>query len=118
MKDMRNAMTHGTKTGNAIGRPRKIFNRDEVVRLRETGLSIEKMLELWFESFKRSATYRQCSRPIPADREEEQHKQVCCACSRHRLYLLAAALASAITAQLVAAAEIDWSGPCGKSLSK
>jgi putative DNA-invertase from lambdoid prophage Rac len=27
----------------AIGRPRRIFDRDEVVRLRETGLSIEKI---------------------------------------------------------------------------
>jgi putative DNA-invertase from lambdoid prophage Rac len=40
---MRAAKTHGTKTGNAIGRPRRIFNRDEVVRLRETGLSIERI---------------------------------------------------------------------------
>jgi len=40
---MRPAKTHGTKTGNAIGRPRRIFNRDEVVRLRETGLSIERI---------------------------------------------------------------------------
>jgi len=40
---MRAAKAHGTKTGNAIGRPRRIFNRDEVVRLRETGLSIERI---------------------------------------------------------------------------
>ncbi len=40
---MKAAKTHGTKTGNAIGRPRRIFNHDEVVRLRETGLSIEKI---------------------------------------------------------------------------
>jgi DNA invertase Pin-like site-specific DNA recombinase len=40
---MRAAKTHGTKTGNAIGRPRRIFNRDEVARLRETGLSIERI---------------------------------------------------------------------------
>jgi hypothetical protein len=40
---MKAAKTHGTKTGNAIGRPRRIFNRDEVVRLRESGLSIEKI---------------------------------------------------------------------------
>jgi DNA invertase Pin-like site-specific DNA recombinase len=40
---MRAAKTHGTKTGNAIGRPRWVFNRDEVVRLRETGLSIERI---------------------------------------------------------------------------
>lgn len=38
---MKAAKTHGTKTGNPIGRPRRIFNRDEVLRLRETGLSIE-----------------------------------------------------------------------------
>ena len=42
---MKAAKTHGTKTGNAVGRPRRIFNRDEVVRLRETGLSIEKISE-------------------------------------------------------------------------
>ncbi|HLG99508.1 MAG TPA: recombinase family protein [Bryobacteraceae bacterium] len=40
---MRAAKAHGTKTGNTIGRPRRIFNRDEVIRLRETGLSIEKI---------------------------------------------------------------------------
>ncbi len=40
---MKAAETHGRKTGNAIGRPRRIFNRDEVVRLRGTGLSIEKI---------------------------------------------------------------------------
>ncbi|MBZ5609696.1 MAG: recombinase family protein [Acidobacteriia bacterium] len=40
---MKAAKAHGTKTGNAIGRPRRIFNRDEVVRLRESGLSIEKI---------------------------------------------------------------------------
>jgi putative DNA-invertase from lambdoid prophage Rac len=40
---MRAAKAHGTKTGNAIGRPRRIFDRDEVVRLRKTGLSIERV---------------------------------------------------------------------------
>ena len=42
---MKAAKTYGTKTGNAIGRPRRIFNRDEVVRLRGTGLSIEKIAD-------------------------------------------------------------------------
>jgi DNA invertase Pin-like site-specific DNA recombinase len=42
---MKAAQKHGTKTGNAIGRPRRIFNRDEVVRLRETGLSIERIAQ-------------------------------------------------------------------------
>ena len=37
---MRAAKTHGTKTGNAIGRPRRVFDRTEVVRLRAAGLSI------------------------------------------------------------------------------
>jgi DNA invertase Pin-like site-specific DNA recombinase len=37
------ARHHGTKTGNAIGRPRRIFDRSEVVRLRDSGLSIEKI---------------------------------------------------------------------------
>ena len=40
---MKSARKHGTKTGNAIGRPRRIFDRDEVARLRATGLSIEKI---------------------------------------------------------------------------
>ena len=40
---MKAARKHGTKTGNAIGRPRRIFDRDEVARLRATGLSIEKI---------------------------------------------------------------------------
>jgi len=38
---MRAAKTHGTKTGNAIGRPRRVFDRAEVVRLRTAGRSIE-----------------------------------------------------------------------------
>ena len=37
---MRAAKTHGTKTGNAIGRPRRVFDRAEVVRLRAAGLTI------------------------------------------------------------------------------
>jgi DNA invertase Pin-like site-specific DNA recombinase len=40
---MEYARRHGTKSGNAIGRPRRIFDRSEVVRLRESGLSIEKI---------------------------------------------------------------------------
>jgi DNA invertase Pin-like site-specific DNA recombinase len=40
---MKSARKHGTKTGKPIGRPRRIFDRSEVVRLRETGLSIEKV---------------------------------------------------------------------------
>jgi putative DNA-invertase from lambdoid prophage Rac len=40
---MRAAKAHGTKTGNAIGRPRRIFDRSEVVRLRAAGLSIERV---------------------------------------------------------------------------
>lgn len=35
------ARHHGTKTGNAIGRPRRIFDRSEVARLRDDGLSIQ-----------------------------------------------------------------------------
>lgn len=38
---MKAARRHGTKSGNPIGRPRGIFNRDEVLRLRRTGVSIE-----------------------------------------------------------------------------
>jgi hypothetical protein len=37
------ARHHGTKTGNAIGRPRRIFDRSEVVRRRDSGLSKEKI---------------------------------------------------------------------------
>ena len=40
---MEHARHHGTKTGNAIGRPKRIFDRTEVVRLRDCGLSIEKI---------------------------------------------------------------------------
>jgi putative DNA-invertase from lambdoid prophage Rac len=40
---MKAAKARGTKTGNAIGRPRRVFDRDEVVRLRKTGLSFEKI---------------------------------------------------------------------------
>jgi DNA invertase Pin-like site-specific DNA recombinase len=37
------ARTHGTKSGKAIGRPRLVFDREEVRRLRGEGLSIEKI---------------------------------------------------------------------------
>ena len=37
---MNAARKHGTKTGNPIGRLRRMFNHDEVVRLRGEGLSI------------------------------------------------------------------------------
>lgn len=40
---MEYARRHGTKSGNAIGRPRRIFDRFEVARLRASGLSIEKI---------------------------------------------------------------------------
>jgi DNA invertase Pin-like site-specific DNA recombinase len=40
---MEYARQHGTKSGNDIGRPRRVFDRAEVVRLRENGLSIEKI---------------------------------------------------------------------------
>jgi hypothetical protein len=40
---MEHARHHGTKTENAIGRPKRIFDRTEVVRLRDGGLSIEKI---------------------------------------------------------------------------
>src|ERR1019366_6942159 len=43
MAGMEYARRHGTKSGNAIGRPKRIFDRGEVVRLRESGLSIEKI---------------------------------------------------------------------------
>jgi DNA invertase Pin-like site-specific DNA recombinase len=37
------ARRHGTKSGNAIGRPKRIFDRSEVVGLRASGLSIERI---------------------------------------------------------------------------
>jgi DNA invertase Pin-like site-specific DNA recombinase len=37
------ARQHGTKSGNAIGRPKRIFDRSDVVRLRASGLSIERI---------------------------------------------------------------------------
>jgi DNA invertase Pin-like site-specific DNA recombinase len=40
---MEYARQHGTKSGNGIGRPKRIFDRGEVARLREGGLSIEKI---------------------------------------------------------------------------
>jgi hypothetical protein len=36
------ARRHGTKSGNAIGRPKRIFDRSEVIRLRASGLAIER----------------------------------------------------------------------------
>ena len=37
------ARQHGTKSGKAVGRPKRIFDRSEVARLRESGLSIERI---------------------------------------------------------------------------
>jgi DNA invertase Pin-like site-specific DNA recombinase len=40
---MRNAKARGTRSGKAIGRPRRVFNREEVFRLRQDGLSLVKI---------------------------------------------------------------------------
>jgi putative DNA-invertase from lambdoid prophage Rac len=40
---MRNAKARGTRSGKAIGRPRRVFNREEVFRLRQDGLSLAKI---------------------------------------------------------------------------
>jgi DNA invertase Pin-like site-specific DNA recombinase len=40
---MQYARQNGTKSGKAMGRPKRIFDRHEVVRLRELGMSIEKI---------------------------------------------------------------------------
>jgi putative DNA-invertase from lambdoid prophage Rac len=37
------ARQHGTKSGNAVGWPKRIFDRIEVIRLRNAGLSIERI---------------------------------------------------------------------------
>ena len=34
------AREHGTKSGRPVGRPKKIFDREEVVRLRQRGMSV------------------------------------------------------------------------------
>jgi putative DNA-invertase from lambdoid prophage Rac len=38
---MRNAKSKGTRSGKAIGRPRRVFDREEVLRLRQTGIAID-----------------------------------------------------------------------------
>jgi putative DNA-invertase from lambdoid prophage Rac len=40
---MRNAKAKGTRTGKPIGRPRRVFDRTEVLQLREVGLSLAKI---------------------------------------------------------------------------
>lgn len=40
---MKAAKARGTRTGNPIGRPRRVFSRDEVLRLRASGLSIDEI---------------------------------------------------------------------------
>jgi putative DNA-invertase from lambdoid prophage Rac len=40
---IRNAKAKGTRSGKAIGRPRRVFNRAEVLRLRQDGLSLAKI---------------------------------------------------------------------------
>ena len=37
---MRNAKSKGTRSGKAIGRPRRVFDREEVLRLRQDGVSM------------------------------------------------------------------------------
>jgi putative DNA-invertase from lambdoid prophage Rac len=37
---MRNAKSKGTRSGKAIGRPRRVFDRGEVLRLRQDGVSM------------------------------------------------------------------------------
>ncbi len=37
---MRNAKARGTRTGKPIGRPRRVFDRGEVLKLRQDGLSL------------------------------------------------------------------------------
>jgi DNA invertase Pin-like site-specific DNA recombinase len=37
---MRNAQSKGTRSGKAIGRPRRVFDREEVLRLRQDGVSM------------------------------------------------------------------------------
>src|ERR1700756_3303934 len=44
---MQAAKKHGTKTGNAIGRPRRVFDREEVGRLTETGPSFKREPRQW-----------------------------------------------------------------------
>jgi len=38
---MRNAKAKGTRTGKPIGRPRWVFDHEQVLQLRQDGLSIE-----------------------------------------------------------------------------
>jgi DNA invertase Pin-like site-specific DNA recombinase len=40
---MRSAKSKGTRSGKPIGRPRRVFNRGEVVRLRQDGVSLAKI---------------------------------------------------------------------------
>jgi DNA invertase Pin-like site-specific DNA recombinase len=40
---MKNAKARGTKSGKAIGRPRRMFDRAEVLKLRQNGLSLAKI---------------------------------------------------------------------------
>jgi putative DNA-invertase from lambdoid prophage Rac len=40
---MHNAKSKGTRSGKPIGRPRRVFNRAEVLRLRQDGLSLAKI---------------------------------------------------------------------------
>jgi hypothetical protein len=40
---MEYARRHGTKSGNGIGRPKRIFDRGEVLQLRQSGVSIERI---------------------------------------------------------------------------
>ena len=42
---MEYARRHGTKSGSAIGRPKRIFDRGEVHWLREAALSIERIAD-------------------------------------------------------------------------
>jgi DNA invertase Pin-like site-specific DNA recombinase len=40
MAGLEYAREHGTKSGRPVGRPKKVFDREEVVRLRRRGMSV------------------------------------------------------------------------------
>jgi hypothetical protein len=45
MAGLEYAREHGTKSGRPVGRPKKVFDHEEVVRLRQRGMSVRAIAE-------------------------------------------------------------------------
>lgn len=67
------ARLHGTKSGKAIGRPRRVFNRDQVAKLRAAGMSwplIARKLGVG-----QATAWRACQKPVSMNGDQRLGKE-------------------------------------------